>query len=76
MFEPFVIECPHCGQVCEILEINCSIFRCGIYKHNYQQIPPHLSKNICDEISQKGLIYGCGKPFRIVEKKVIVCDYI
>lgn len=77
MSESLFIECPHCGQMCEILALNCRIFRCGIYKHNYQQIPPHLPKNICDQLSQKKLIYGCGKPFRIIENnQIIVCDYI
>jgi hypothetical protein len=82
----FLIECPHCKQICEIIALNCCIFRCGVYKHNnnqgqaFEQIPPHLPKSQCDELVQKGLIYGCGKPFRIIvqgeKKEVVVCDYI
>ena len=59
------MECPHC----KIVEVNCAIFRCGIYK----QIPPHLSKE-CDAIVDK--IYGCGKPFCLVNGKLEPCDYI
>jgi hypothetical protein len=69
--------------MCEIVELNCCIFRCGIYKNSLQQIPPHLSKPECDALV--GRIHGCGKPFKIivteivkVEKKyeAVVCDYI
>jgi len=81
----FIIECPHCKQKCEIIELNCCIFRCGIFKHNLEQIHPHLPKPQCDELAERGLIYGCGKPFQIIvttndseEKiyKIIICDYI
>ena len=51
-----IIQCPHCKQSIEIIELRCKIFRCGIYKKNYKQINPHLSKDKCD-----GLIHG--KPF-------------
>jgi hypothetical protein len=84
MTTPFVIECPHCRQLCEIVELNCCIFRCGIYKTDCKQIPPHLPKTECDALVSGELIFGCGKPFRIVvegdtpEKKYLVqtCDYI
>jgi hypothetical protein len=67
--------------MCEIIEINCSIFRCGIFKDNLEQIPPHLSKVECDNLFSQKLIYGCGKPFQMVldnKKKYIavVCDYL
>ena len=68
------MECPHCKIGIEIIEVNCAIFRCGIYKDTYQQIPPHLSKKECDAIVDK--IYGCGKPFRLVNSKLEPCDYI
>jgi hypothetical protein len=82
--EPLFVHCPHCQQMCEIIELNCCIFRCGIYKSNQQQIPPHLPKINCDELVTRDLIYGCGKPFQITiyeengEKKykVVACDYI
>ncbi len=33
------LSCPHCGIRIEIAEINCGIFRCGIYKTTGQQLP-------------------------------------
>jgi hypothetical protein len=68
------MNCPHCGIGIEIEKINCGIFRCGIYKHNGEQIPPHLPKSECDEL--KDSIWGCGKPFKYENGKLISCDYI
>jgi hypothetical protein len=74
------ITCPHCSIMVEIIQLNCKIFRCGIYKSSGEQIDSHLPKNECDQLVQTNAIYGCGKPFCIknnippfvVEK----CDYI
>jgi hypothetical protein len=87
-----IIQCPHCQQAFEILEINCRIFRCGVYKKNYEQIPPHLPKQQCDELAKNEAIIGCGKPFELVplcessdknenysldaSYNVVKCDYI
>jgi len=60
-----IIECPHCQQSIEILELNCRIFRCGIYKRNFGQIDPHMPKIFCEELVANNAIYGCGKPFKI-----------
>jgi len=64
----------------EIIEFNCCIFRCGIYKSNNKQIDPHLPKEECDRIVREDLIYSCGKPFQIEnkDKTLIVkkCAYI
>ena len=60
-----IIECPHCQQSIEILELNCRIFRCGIYKRNFCQIDPHMPKIFCEELVANNAIYGCGKPFKI-----------
>ena len=48
------------------------------------QMDPHTTKEICDELSNNNLIYGCGKPFRIIidltgettQYIVEICDYI
>jgi hypothetical protein len=76
----FEIKCPHCSDYIIIEQINCAIFRHGIYKTNFVQINPHLQKNLCDELIHNGLIYGCGKPFKIVKQNDIwvamICDYI
>ena len=79
--EIMIIKCPHCDQLCEIIKLNCCIFRCGIYKSNYKQIPPHLSKIKCDFLVEQNLIYGCGKPFQIMKNSdnlytIVICDYI
>jgi hypothetical protein len=77
--------CPHC-QCCILVnlkELNCRIFRHGIYKSGVnigKQIDPHMKKSLCDELINKNLIYGCGKPFKIVKVNNIFvaepCDYI
>ncbi len=78
----FIVSCPHCQDLILIYkkELNCHIFRHGIYKNNLKQIGPHLKKKTCDRLSTNNLIYGCGKPFQIIHIdetiKAIVCDYI
>ncbi len=80
-----LVTCPHCNQLIEILALNCKIFRCGVKKNNYEQIPPHLPKIDCDRLVEHSEIFGCGKPFRIEVKlnetqetiyETIICDYI
>lgn len=71
-----LIQCPHCNMYIEILALNCRIFRCGIFKHNYQQVNPHEIKRLCDLYVFKNLIYGCGRPFTIIGDKAVKCDYI
>lgn len=67
-----VTRCPHCHAYVEIVSINCGIFRHGVNK-DFQQIPPHASKEECEQQT----VYGCGKPFRILDNmKVEKCDYI
>jgi len=68
------MNCPHCGIAIEIEQINCAIFRCGIYKENGEQIPPHLPKEECDQIKDK--IWGCSNPFKYENGKLVGCKYI
>jgi len=81
MNNSFIIICPHCNDNILIYEkeINCKIFRHGVYKHNNKQINPHASKVLCDELIKYNLIYGCGKPFSLVKVNdnyiAHVCDY-
>lgn len=70
------IECPHCKGTVIIEQMNCAVFRHGIFKKGGKQIPPHSSKSDCDKWIEKGEIYGCGKPFQVIDKKAVVCDYI
>lgn len=79
MEEYIVIECPHCQTQIQIYknEINCAIFRHGILKSTGTQIGSHSSKEECTKLIKNGLIYGCGKPFKLVDgNKVEICDYI
>lgn len=77
-----IIDCPNCSDSVFILkkELNCLIFRHGVYKNNMENIDPHLCKNECDRLFKEELIYGCGKPFKL-EKDTdkylsYICDYI
>ena len=76
--QPFIVSCPHCGMYIEILSIACGIFRCGQYKINGQQLDPHYSEQRCIFVVENGMIYGCGKPFKIIDKKTPPekCGYI
>lgn len=69
-----MLSCPHCKISICIESVNCGIFRCGVYKHTYIQIDPHLSQVECERI--KDYIYGCGRPFQWIEGELVPCDYI
>ncbi len=77
-----VLECPHCKDQVFIQqkEINCGIFRHGVYKQNNQQMNPHAPKEECDKAKDEDLIWGCGKPFRVYVRNneyfIEICDYI
>lgn len=75
-----ILKCPHCDQPIIIEKINCAIFRHGTLKSNLKQIDPHSVKELCDYYVTNNLIYGCGKPFKIIFKenkfKAEVCSYI
>lgn len=71
-----IVYCPNCNMPIEIVEVNCGIFRCGILKTTFQQIPPHCRKEECDHYVKEDLIYGCGNPFQLINGIVEDCDYI
>ena len=75
-----IIECPHCNKFILIEELNCKIFRHGIFKNTGQQIDPHSTQEQCYYYIVNNLIHGCGKPFKIniINNKYIpeICDYI
>jgi hypothetical protein len=90
------VQCPHCVAAGEEewktwievdrKDFNCKIFRHGIMRYPYVNagimvpMPPHASKRLCDELAAKGLIIGCGKPYRVVEQEgkvtAEVCGYV
>ena len=78
-----VVQCPHCKYPILIEELNCRIFRHGVFKINGTQINPHAPKDLCDFYVKNDLILGCGKPFQIIQNQhsdepfiAIICDYI
>lgn len=77
-----IIKCPHCKGIVLVnkKEFNCHIFRHGILKKTNKQIDPHLPKNKCDFLAKNSLIYGCGKPFKLILKdnkyQTEICGYI
>jgi hypothetical protein len=81
-----IVRCPHCDIPILIEKLNCCIFRHGTFIRTGKQIDPHTCKKECDEYIEQKLIYGCGKPFKIMKSKnkendsysyiSIVCDYI
>ena len=73
-----LLQCPYpdCNIAIEVIEINCSIFRCGVDKHTCRQIDPHLPKEECDKLKREDKIWGCRRPFQLVNDTLICCDYI
>ncbi len=71
-----VVNCPYCDISIIIEQINCGIFRCGIFKDTYKQVDPHLSKIECDKLILNNSIYGCSKPFQVINNTIVKCDYI
>ena len=81
MESEFVVICPHCNNNILIEQINCAIFRHAVIKETLTQINPHTSKETCDKLFKDKIIFGCGKPFKIIkndknEYVAIICDYI
>lgn len=76
-----ILKCPYCEQYIEIIEINCGIFRCGLYKTDCSQLNPHASREECERVVAEDRIFGCGKPFRVYkmaasEYRIEKCEYI
>jgi hypothetical protein len=76
-----LIQCPHCNDPVIIEQLNCRIFRHGVYIHNGQQMNPHENQEECIRLAASGLIYGCGKPFYVKGDKessleAEACGYI
>jgi hypothetical protein len=76
-----IVICPHCNDQILIEQLNCMIFRHGTFKSNNNQINPHASKSDCDDYINNNLIYGCGKPFKILKNEknefsAVICEYI
>lgn len=79
-----IYNCPWCNilNIVKIKELNCHIFRCGVFKDSGKQIDPHLPKKECIKIYKENKIYGCGNPYKIVfneishDYEIVKCGYI
>lgn len=78
MADGYLAECPVCKVSIFVLpnELNCKIFRCGVFKSNGLPINPHLPKVQCLELVKRELIYGCGAAFTFDGTTAKLCDYI
>jgi len=66
--DPLVFACPQCGGtvVVQRSEVNCKIFRHGVFRATGEPVPPHASEAECSEWTKTESIWGCGKPFHLV----------
>ena len=77
-----VFDCVHCKEMIMVYkkEMNCQIFRHAQFKDTYKQVNPHLDQRLCEYLIKNDMVYGCCKPFKIVEENgqytVEKCDYI
>jgi hypothetical protein len=77
----YFFNCPNCQDeiIVQKNELNCKIFRHAIYKHNFEQVDPHLNFESCEQLKKSNLVYGCCKPFEIIYKDnklmAVTCEY-
>jgi len=79
MGDYLVLKCPHCNDLVFIYlsELNCRIFRHGVFKNTNVGIPPHSTKAECEQYIKNDQIVGCAKPFYLdASLNPVVCDYI
>ncbi len=77
-----IFQCVHCQEffVLAKKDFNCKILRHGVMKATGQPMDPHAPETECKRLVQEGLIYGCGKPMRVIVNgetiTVEACDYL
>ena len=75
-----IVFCPYCDGGIEVLkkELNCCIFRHGVFKSSMLPMNPHTPQEECERLVDQ--IIGCSKPFRIDNENGVwvarVCGYI
>ena len=67
----YIFQCPQCQDFIMVKdnELNCRIFRHGVYKDTFQPINPHAPQSLCQQLLVADQIYGCGRPFQIVDRQ-------
>lgn len=77
----YFFSCPHCNEeiIVHKTELNCQIFRHAVHKNNFKQVDPHLPQNECEILIKNNSVFGCCKPFEIINKNnklyVQKCEY-
>ena len=61
-----VVNCPHCSDPIIIEELNCCIFRHGIFKETAAQIDPHSSEELCNYYISEKKYMGVGNRFKLL----------
>jgi len=76
--DTFYFSCPHCDLICQVprCEIRCTIFRHAVFKDSMRFVPPHASKETCEQWLREDRVWGCAKPFQFDGHQVIACGYI
>jgi len=71
-------DCIWCNNkiAVEDSEVRCTIFRHAVFKKNMEFVPPHASKNQCEQWLNDESVWGCAKPFIFNRNTVKKCDYI
>lgn len=79
MIDYIIVSCPHCQDLILIYkqDINCRIFRHGVYKQTGEPVNPHFDQISCEKLVKDDCIYGCCKPFCLTPENIPeICDYI
>ena len=81
--DKLIFQCPNCLDFVIVFksDLNCKIFRHAVYKNNHQQINPHTPEPVCKQLFSLGKVFGCAKPFKIIQisdntYEVQSCEYI
>jgi len=63
----FQVTCPQCQGlvIIEENEVNCAIFRHGVFRNSGQPIPPHSKLDQCQRWVENNEIWGCGAAFSL-----------
>ena len=77
------IACPHCQGHIVVVEkdVKCGIFRHAVYRCSGEPVPPHAPKAVCEQLVADAKVFGCAKPFRLVQVgdgcwRAVKCAYV
>lgn len=72
------MRCPWCegSVIVPPSDMNCGIFRHGVYKATGEPIGAHAGQEECEKLYASGAILGCGKPFKVEGDRVLKCGWI